>query len=148
MLIAGALLAAGCGSSESGQPQAGPNEATSTAGGTTATSQTTTAPPAGTTPPASKPLPPPPSGGNQADVPPALLDQVRADAAQRAGVTPADVRIVASTAQTWNDGSLGCPRPGEYYIQVMVEGFQIFAEAAGRRFDYRTSQSAIKLCEK
>lgn len=81
-------------------------------------------------------------------MPAALLDQVRADAAQRAGVAPADVQVVSSTAQTWGDGSLGCPKPGEAYIQMLVDGFQIFVQAGGRTYDYRTSQTGIRLCER
>jgi hypothetical protein len=90
---------------------------------------------------------PPGASGPQVDVPAALLDQIRADAAQRAGVAPSDVQIISSTAHTWNDGSLGCPKPGEAYIQVLIDGFQVFVQAGGHQYDYRTSQTGIRLCE-
>jgi hypothetical protein len=149
LLIAGALLMTSCGSTEGGQARPGEGEtgtAASSAGEPAATGAST--PPATATPSSPAPPPSPAPTGGQADVPARLLDMVRADAAQRAGVAPAQVRIVSSTPQTWGDGSLGCPKPGEAYIQVMVEGFQIYAEAGGRSYDYRTSQTGVRLCEK
>ena len=154
LLIAGALLVTSCGSPDDGQAgpdrtgESTPNPAQSPADGST---QGTTSPLAPGMPSPTVSLPLPPSagaGGNQAAVPPALLDQVRADAAKLAGVAPSDVQVVSSTAQTWNDGSLGCPKPGENFIQVMIDGFQIFVQAGGRSYDYRTSQSGFRLCEK
>ena len=153
MLMAGALLVTSCGSSEGGQARPGDQgESTTSPSETTSRSPTQTPPttslaPGVPSPTLSLPLPPPPSG-SQADAPPALLDRVRADAAQRAGVAPSDVQVVSSSAQTWSDGSLGCPKPGESYIQVMVDGFQIIVSAGGRTYDYRTSQNSIRLCEK
>jgi hypothetical protein len=152
LLITGALLVTGCGSTQGGQARPGEGATptgASSAGEPPTTEVTTpaTTTPGPTTPPAAAAPPPNPTGG-QADVPASLLDMVRADAAQRAGVAPSQVRIVSSTPQTWGDGSLGCPKPGEAYIQVMVEGFQIFAEAGGHTYDYRTSQTGIRLCEK
>jgi hypothetical protein len=153
LLIAGALLMTSCGSSEGGRAQPGdPGEGTpsSTPSTTEGSAQTpTTGPLRPATPsPSLSPQPPPPPGGSPADVPPPLLDQVLADAAQRAGVARSDVQVVSSTAQTWNDGSLGCPKPGESYIQVMVDGYQIIVQAGGHSYDYRTSQNGFKLCEK
>ena len=149
LLIAGALLVTSCGASQGGQARPGstgdapPSPVEGSAEGSTPPLA-----PGVPTPTVSLPPPPQPgTTGGQADVPGALLDQVRADAAQRAGVAPADVRIVSSTAQTWGDGSLGCPQPGESYIQVTVDGFQIFAEAGGRTFDYRTSRTGVRLCQ-
>src|SRR5829696_4523740 len=150
LLLAGALVVAGCGGSESGQAEPG---VTGSTGATTSDSTTTTSAPSPTMTTdltavptlSASPLPPPPSptGGNQVDVPPNVLDQVRADAAQRTGVAPNQVQIVSTTAQTWNDGSLGCPKPGESYIQVMVDGYQIIVLAGGRTLDYRASQTGV-----
>ena len=153
-VVAGALLMAGCAGPgrtdqpvDPGQP-APPTEST--------TADPTTSPPAAApTPTVSSSRPrltaspqPNPTEGNHVDVPDTLMNQIRADAAQRAKVSPAQVQVVSSTAQTWNDGSLGCPRPGEFYTQVMVDGYQVIARAGGRTYDYRTSHNGIRLCEK
>ncbi len=51
-------------------------------------------------------------------------------------------------AKTWNDGSLGCPEPGELYTQALVDGFQVVLEIDGERFDYRVgSGTDVRLCE-
>ena len=65
-----------------------------------------------------------------------MLDQIRADAAKRAGVTPDKVKILAADAVTWADGSLGCPEPGMMYTQALVPGYRIAVDAAGTTFTY------------
>ena len=78
----------------------------------------------------------------------ALVQPVVADAAARLGVDPAAVVLVSIDAVTWNDGSLGCPKPGEMYTQALVPGYRIVLEAGGRELDYHASESGtIKLCE-
>jgi hypothetical protein len=45
--------------------------------------------------------------------------------AQELGVPEADVAVLGSEEVTWNDGSLGCPKAGESYTQVITPGFRI-----------------------
>lgn len=73
-------------------------------------------------------------------VPVALQDAVRADAAQRAAVALANVRIARAEAVTWRDGSLGCPRPGLAYTQALVPGWRLWVEAGGTRLDYHAAR--------
>ena len=91
----------------------------------------------------------PPSGASEPDaVPDALLQQVIAAAASDAGVDPADVVVVSTEAVTWNDGSLGCPKPGVMYTQQIIEGYRVIVEAGGDRYDYRAGSSGEpKRCE-
>ena len=78
----------------------------------------------------------------------ALVQPVVADAAARLGVDPAAVVLVSIDAVTWNDGSLGCPKPGEMYTQALVDGHRIVVEAAARTLDYRvTGPGAFRVCE-
>jgi hypothetical protein len=81
-------------------------------------------------------------------VPPAaLLASVRADAARRAGVAEGDVRVVRSEGREWPDGGLGCPRPGEFYIQVITPGYLLLLQAGGRQYEYHTdSEQRFALC--
>lgn len=60
----------------------------------------------------------------------------RADAAQRAGVEPADVVVVVHEDVTWPDGSLGCPAPDQFYTQALVAGYRVVVEAGGEQFHY------------
>ena len=48
----------------------------------------------------------------------------------------------------WNDGSLGCPQPGQSYMQMIVDGFHVIVEAKARSYDYRTdTRGGVVLCE-
>lgn len=94
--------------------------------------------------------PPPPGAGqgSAADVPQDLMRRILEDAAQRTGASVDRLQVTSVQEKTWGDGSLGCPKPGESYIQVLVDGFQIFVQAGERTLDYRTSdRGAFKLCE-
>ncbi len=85
------------------------------------------------------------AAGSQAMQP--MLDQIRADAAQRAGVTPDKVKILAVEAVTWADGSLGCPEPGMMYTQALVRGYRIGVDAAGTTLVYHAgSQNTFVHC--
>ena len=42
-------------------------------------------------------------------------------------------------AVTWNDGSLGCPEPGMFYTQALVDGYHVILQAGDEELDYRVS---------
>lgn len=78
----------------------------------------------------------------------ALVRPVIADAAARLAVDPAAVALVSIEPVTWNDGSLGCPRPGEMYTQALVDGHRIVVSARATTLDYRvTGPGAFRVCE-
>jgi hypothetical protein len=58
------------------------------------------------------------------------------DAAARLGVPRAQVAVVRIESREWPDGSLGCPQPGEMYIQVITPGYLIVVAGAGRQLEY------------
>jgi hypothetical protein len=77
-----------------------------------------------------------------------IIDPIVADAAARLAVDPSAVTIVSAQAQTFSDGSLGCPKPGEMYTQAIVEGYQVIVEVGGTPLDYRGSGPArFRICE-
>jgi hypothetical protein len=89
---------------------------------------------------------PAPSG--DVSLPPEITDPIVADAAARLGVDPSAVKIVSAHAETFSDGSLGCPEPGMLYTQAIVDGYQVVVEANGAQLDYRGSGPAqFRLCE-
>jgi hypothetical protein len=109
-------------------------------------------------PPTSSPPPPVPSAPSpigrlgQAPSPSpggpeALIAQAVADAAQRSGAPASDVTVESVTPREWSDRSLGCPKPGVGYAQVITPGYAIVVEVRGRRFEYHTDQSQAVLCE-
>lgn len=89
-----------------------------------------------------------PSAQSGVQLPARILDPIVADAATRAGVDPADVTVVSAEPRTWGDSSLGCPRPGMYYTQVQVDGYQVIVSAGGAEYDYRAgSGGRFLVCE-
>ena len=76
-----------------------------------------------------------------------MLEQIRADAAQRAGVSIDQVKVLAIEAVTWSDGSLGCPEPGTMYTQALVPGYRIRVDASGTILTYHAgTQSTFLYC--
>lgn len=98
-------------------------------------------------PPGTATLPPsgPPVTG---EVPEAVLAAILEDAARRTGADPATAKIVRAEAVTWSDGSLGCPEPGMFYIQILIDGYWVVVELGGQTLDYRVgAHGAFRLCE-
>ena len=60
-----------------------------------------------------------------------MLDRIRADAGQRAGVPLDNVKVLTVESVTWADGSLGCPEPGVMYTQALVRGHRVRVDAGG-----------------
>ena len=87
------------------------------------------------------------SPGSPVELPAVVLDPLLADVAQRSGVPREQLVIVAATATTWSDGSLGCPTPGQMYTQALVEGWQAVVRAGSTVYDYRgAGVKTFKLC--
>jgi len=82
-----------------------------------------------------------------AAVPDALMQEIRADLAGRTGASADRIGVQRAELVVFNDGSLGCPEPGQAYTQALVDGYWIVLEHAGERFDYRaTRRGFFKLC--
>ena len=83
------------------------------------------------------------------EVPGELLDDILADAAARASLSSSEINVVRAQEQTWSDGSMGCPQPGQMYTQAQVNGYQVILAAAGEEYDYRAADTGyFILCEK
>ncbi len=86
------------------------------------------------------------------EVPDALSDDVWAavlgNLSERVGQPVTDPTVILAEGITYNDGSLGCPEPGQVYTQALVDGFRVVLEVDGEEFDYRIgSGTDVRLCE-
>ena len=61
--------------------------------------------------------------------------------ADRLGVSVDEVTLVRVRPVEWPDASLGCPRPGVDYIQVLTPGYAIWLEAAGAEYEFHTDDA-------
>ncbi len=62
----------------------------------------------------------------------------RAALAQELALAETDIAVVAVEATEWRDSSLGCPKPGMNYLQVITPGYKITLEAQGKRYEYHS----------
>jgi hypothetical protein len=74
------------------------------------------------------------------EVPQEILALFRDDLARRALVKPETITVVSATEQQWPDGSLGCPKPGEMYTQMIVPGYRVVLRAGGEKYAYHSDQ--------
>lgn len=89
-----------------------------------------------------------PATSGDVSLPAEITGPIVADAAARLGVDPSAVKIVSAHAETFSDGSLGCPELGVMYTQALVDGYQVVVEANGTQLDYRGSgPGQFRLCE-
>lgn len=75
-----------------------------------------------------------------ASAPPEMIAAMRGDAATRAGVAVSAVEIKSAQGVTWPDASLGCPRPGMLYPQVLVPGWHVLIVAGGKTYAYHAGR--------
>jgi hypothetical protein len=87
----------------------------------------------------------PPTTG---ETPTDLLESILEDLSSRLKIDPDQIGILRSEAILWPDGSLGCPKAGEYYTQEPVRGYWIILQVEAASYDYRASESGyFFLCE-
>lgn len=95
--------------------------------------------------------PSPASGVIIGPVPDELQNQLLADIAQRLSGSEnarTSLTLVRAEPVIWPDGSLGCPQPGVFYTQALVEGMWVVYDVGGALFDYRVDQRGrYFLCE-
>jgi hypothetical protein len=78
-----------------------------------------------------------------------VVDQARADLAGQINVSVDEIELVSASSVTWSDGSLGCPRPGMMYTQVMIDGLLIKFRANGQEYEYHSGGARLPfLCKK
>ena len=93
--------------------------------------------------PQQTPLPP------AADPKTLVTNLVKQDVAKRTGVSIESVVVTLVEEHEWPDSSLGCPKPGFAYAQVIIIGWLVQAQAAGKSFEYHTGNdsSLLVLCK-
>ncbi|RME52169.1 MAG: hypothetical protein D6790_18925 [Caldilineae bacterium] len=68
-----------------------------------------------------------------------ISERAAAQAAEDAKVSPDQVLVRVIERVEWNDASLGCPKPGQMYAQVITPGYRIVVEAGDQVIEYHTN---------
>ena len=64
-----------------------------------------------------------------------------ADLAKRLQISVDKIRVASIESITWPDGSLGCPKQGIMYTQVLTPGFNVSLEVEGKSYPYHTDEN-------
>jgi hypothetical protein len=82
-----------------------------------------------------------------ASMPRIVRRAVVVDAARRFQVAEDAVVLASAEQVTWNDGSLGCPQPGQSYTQGLVPGYRVTAvTATGRMLYHADTRGNVVTC--
>src|SRR5262245_59833297 len=89
-----------------------------------------------------------PASASGAEGQPAVVDEAVRTAAAYVSVAPTDVQVQLVEAREWPDSSLGCPRPGLMYSQIVTPGYLIVLQAGGRVLEYHSdARGRVVLCQ-
>lgn len=56
------------------------------------------------------------------------------------GVAPDEVQVIAAEPRDWPDSSLGCPREGQVYLEVITPGFLVTVSFEGEEIAFHTDR--------
>jgi hypothetical protein len=63
-------------------------------------------------------------------------------------VSPSDLHVEQVEARQWSDASLGCPRQGVLYAQVLTPGYVVVIAGAGKQLEYHADERGrVVLCQ-
>lgn len=68
----------------------------------------------------------------------AMVGRAKADLAKTLTISEAQINLVSAQPQDWPDASLGCPKAGQVYAQVITPGYRIVLEYAQKQYEYHT----------
>jgi len=74
--------------------------------------------------------------------------QTMLDLAARVNTTPAKIEVLEAVSVVWRDSSMGCPKPGFDYLQVLTKGVRIRLRFGLKVFEYHGAGGrAPQYCE-
>jgi hypothetical protein len=77
-----------------------------------------------------------------------LIEQAKADLAQRLSIPAIQITVLEVGEVVWPDSSLGCPQPGMMYAEVLTPGYLIRLNANDQEYEYHAGKSLdVFLCE-
>lgn len=67
-----------------------------------------------------------------------LIERAIEEVREEVNAAASDVRVASVEQVEWRDASLGCPKPGQMYAQVITPGYKIVLEANGNTYEFHT----------
>ncbi len=84
--------------------------------------------------PTPKPEPPVPAEARS------LVDLAKSDLSRRKAIPKEQIRLVSVEEVDWPNGSLGYPKPGMVYIQVIIPGYRVILSDGTNTYEYHTDK--------
>lgn len=75
-----------------------------------------------------------------------LVERAKKDLSEMNSVSPSSITVTKTEKKEWPDSSLGCPRAGQMYSQIVTSGYQIVLESKGKTYDYHSDLKEVVLC--
>ena len=69
------------------------------------------------------------------------------DLANVLGIPSSEIKVVSVEPVDWPDTSLGDPKLGELYAQVIIPGYRVMLSAEGGVYRYHTDQTRVVLVD-
>jgi hypothetical protein len=66
--------------------------------------------------------------------------------AEQTGAAAEQVKLISEEAIDFSDSSLGCPKPGMAYMQVVTPGHKVALEYKGKTYDVRIAGGRGLIC--
>ncbi len=70
-----------------------------------------------------------------------LVELAKSDLSRRKNIPAEQIKLVSIEEVTWPNGSLGYPKPGMVYIQVLIPGYRIVLSDGTDTYEYHTDQN-------
>jgi hypothetical protein len=83
------------------------------------------------------------NGSPPAEAQAAAIEAARREAAQRFNTAPESLQVEDVESRQWPDRSLGCPRQGVLYAQILTPGYLIILSSGSRRFEYHADDRGV-----
>jgi hypothetical protein len=75
----------------------------------------------------------------------AAVELANQDLAERLAMPIDKIAIVSAEVVEWPDASLGCPKPGMIYAQVITPGYRFILEVGGEQYEYHSDNDGGQL---
>lgn len=82
------------------------------------------------------------SGDKLVDELPRVVELAKEDLVKTLGVNESQMTVENLEKVMWSDGSLGCPKPGEFYTQAIVPGYKVIFSYNQAPYEYHTSEGS------
>ena len=77
-----------------------------------------------------------------------LIKKAKEDLALHLSTAVTEISLVEARNVTWLDASLGCPKGGDPFMQVITDGYLILFKVNGTTYEYHTDTGEqVILCE-